>query len=494
MVIKCLMLCAAALTGGSAAAAQTVAPATSVDWSAIARQDINAAYDIYAANHPGMQDPANPTFSEELKRARDAGLAIADKAATLGGYADALGAFSAELADGHAQVIATEAASSAATAKRRWPGFIAAWRGRLVIHQAGPDSPAPTGSEIIGCDGLPAASFIRKQIGFRGFRPKEPGHWWYRPTQSFYEVEGLWTGPKSCIFRLPDGGRHEAPLTYRPAPENFAKMLAAATDGERTSIGLSEPRKGIFLIGMPDFNPDEEGVKAYRALFRALGQRRVALRAAKAVVIDLRHNNGGSSSWSQDAARQLWGKEAVDRRMDRYFRGARVWWRASADNTAYVESLEGRLRKEGNKEGADWIRDTAKGMKAALGKSEPYYVEAEDEAPGTSSARIPVTQFKTPVYVIVSGRCASACLDALDVFTRFRNVKLIGAPSSGDSTYMDVRVQDLPSGHGKIIVPNKMWVGRPRASGEVYGPHILVTDLDWSTGAFLDRIERDLGR
>lgn len=100
----------------------------------------------------------------------------------------------------------------------------------------------------------------------------------------------------------------------------------------------------------------------------------------------------------------------------------------------------------------------------------------------------------TPVYVITPGRCASACLDALDTFKRFTNVKLIGAPTSADSTYMEVRVAPLPSGQGSAIIPVKMWVGRPRAAGEVYRPYIEMDDADWSTANFLERIERDLGR
>jgi hypothetical protein len=59
---------------------------------------------------------------------------------------------------------------------------------------------------------------------------------------------------------------------------------------------------------------------------------------------------------------------------------------------------------------------------------------------------------------------------------------------------MEVRTADLPSGHGRIVIPNKMWLGRPRASGQVYEPNILMTGIDWSTAAFLDRIEKDLAK
>src|SRR4051794_12587402 len=37
-----------------------------VDWRQAARQDVLAAYDIYADNHPGMKDPGNPRFPAQL--------------------------------------------------------------------------------------------------------------------------------------------------------------------------------------------------------------------------------------------------------------------------------------------------------------------------------------------------------------------------------------------------------------------------------------------
>jgi hypothetical protein len=97
-----------------------------------------------------------------------------------------------------------------------------------------------------------------------------------------------------------------------------------------------------------------------------------------------------------------------------------------------------------------------------------------------------------PIYVITDGGCVSACLDALDVFTRFPGVKLVGAPTSADSNYLEIRYEPLPSERGIVILPTKIWVHRPRRSGEVYRPDIAVNDLDWTTETILDHIDRDL--
>lgn len=502
--MKGILLTLSVLAGVSAQAAPQPVPAagTTADpaapaienWRELARADVLAAYQIYVDNHPGMHDSSNPEFPERLKRAREAGLRVAATATDRGGYSEALGAFSAELMDGHALAFAKQPPASAEPPKFEWPGFIAAWRGdRARVHQAGAGSPAPVGSTIVSCDGRPVRELVQKRLAYRGFRPNEAGIWWLRAPQAFYSTPLFKAHrPERCRFRLPGGQERDAALTYAPAPENFMKLVESATDGERLPIGITEPQPGIFLIAMPDFNPDEGGAKAYEALFTQLESRRAELLQARAIVIDLRHNNGGSSLWSRKAARILWGQEAVDRRMSQFFRNVSIWWRASPGNVSYMEELVASLRQKGRTDQANANQRPAQEMRAALTRGDKFWVQPISATAAAADAPLPPTDFTAPVYVITPGRCASACLDAVDAFTRFPNTKLIGAPTSADSTYMEVRNADLPSGHGRIVIPNKMWAGRPRGAGEVYTPHIPFEALDWSTAAFLERIQEDL--
>lgn len=479
---------------GSAAAAPVAE-----GWKAIARQDVLAAYDVFVANHPGMHDPTNPEFADQLKRARDAGLARVETIADRQGYVEALSAFSSVLSDGHARVIA-KPPRGAEKPTRQWPGFVAAWRGEnMVVHFASTSSPAPIGSTITSCDGMPIRETVERRLLTTGFRPEEEGQWWSLAPVIFTSGSTAKGRPESCVFRTPDGEVRETKLQWTAAPEksdpdgSVADLLMLASDGERTDIGLSEPRPGIFLVGLPDFQPDSEGVKAYRAMFEILKARRAELAKARALVLDLRHNQGGSSAWARDAAGAVWGDDVVDAAMAQYFEDVSIWWRASEGNAAYVAQLEELVRKDGRHELAQSIQEVGEGMRRALANGEPFYVDRdEDEPEPTRAASTRSSKLKTPVYVIVPGGCFSACLDALDIFTRFDNVKLIGAPSSADSTYMEVRVEELPSGHGVVVLPNKIWMGRPRRSGEVYRPAIEVTATDWSTNTFLEVIEQDL--
>lgn len=490
------LVLSALLLGALPAAAQEAASPR--DWHALARSDVLAAYQIFAANHAGMKDPTNPGFAARLAAARDSALKVADSARDRAGYSDSLGAFTAALSDGHAQVFANDVPKpgAAASGGPDWPGFVAAWRGkRAFVHQASAASPAPAGSTILSCDGRPVAELIRSRLLYARFRPAEAGHWWARTPQAFAATADTPRDrPRRCTFKLPDGRKRESALAWGSAPADLGSRLRRASDGERTAIGLTEPKPGVFLVGLPDFDPGAEGVKAYRALYADLESRRAELLRARAVLLDLRYNNGGSSSWSREVAGRLWGEQAVKARMENLFRRVRIWWRASPGNAAYMAEMEAKLRGNGQTDLADSIHSVGEGLKASLAAGRDHFVEDSDKPADPPAAPVPPTDFAAPVYVITPGRCASACLDAIDTFRQFRNVRLIGAPTSADSTYMEVRVQPLPSGEGKVVIPVKLWMHRPRGSGAIYRPDIEVDDLDWSTATFLARIEKELAR
>jgi hypothetical protein len=70
---------------------------------------------------------------------------------------------------------------------------------------------------------------------------------------------------------------------------------------------------------------------------------------------------------------------------------------------------------------------------------------------------------KGRVYVLTDLGCASACLDAVDLWTALGAVQ-IGQETGADSLYMDIRRVPLPSGFAQAIVPMKVYRGRKRGS------------------------------
>ncbi len=495
-VATCLLVAdpVAAQVSGSGTTQQPASPdarseTSPPDWSAAAREDVLAAYEIFSRHHPGMFDPHNPGFPRRLRRARDSALAFVARVEDAEGHARALQNFSAGLADGHARVHASYSGRNPPL----WPGFRTVWRGS-ALHILDPaDRGPPRGSVLLGCDGRDARAVIREIAFSFGGRPDEAGQWWDAAPNLFFRPASPYeTLPRECRFRHPDGRRTSDRLDWRPVPQDLLRAWFQA-GSRREPIGLTEPRPGLHLITLSSFSPDEAGLAAYRRLFARLADDAERIAAGRAVVIDLRRNGGGSSRWSREVANGLWGARATNAALARYFRNTRIWWLADPANIAHFRDVASRIRRDGRIEAADEVAAIVGHLETARARGDRFHIEDVGrsfaaQGTGTEPRRLPA------VYVIVDGGCASACLDAVDLFTQFPGVKLMGAPTSADTNHMDIRFEPLPSGRGIVVLPTKFWVGRPRASGEVYRPRIPVNDLDWSIVTMLDHVERDLGR
>lgn len=476
------------LAAGAVAAADL--PQTPEQWQRAASADIETAYQITLDNHPGTYDPANPGFATRLGEARKAGLQLAAQVRDGAGYQAALLRFNTVIHDGHAGVAFTMPPA----VEWRWPGFVAAWRGdSMYVYATVPGGPA-AGSRIDACDGESIATLVQTNVfAFQG-RSDEPGNWWTEAPDVFVDKGNPFIKrPQVCTFTL-DGKQFAMTLAWSQYTNEMLLWRQQSYNGVTLPVGLTEPRARLYWAAMPEFQPDEAQRTAYRAMSAELRAHPQRYQQADAVVIDLRGNHGGSSLWSLDFAGALWGDAEMARRDQQRTGKQQVWWRASAGNVAHVRWMVGFLKDQGNAELAEGINALANVMQEALERGDKFYVSSSG-APAAHTATVaPPPAFNRPVYVIVPGQCASACLDALDYFTMFPNTKLIGAPSSADSNYMEVRYQSLDSAAAKAVIPNKVYVGRPRAAGQFYTPQIVVRDLEWSTENFLKVIEADLKR
>lgn len=489
-LLQCVCMPIMAALAAAAPMAAAELPATPAAWRAAAGADIEAAVQVTRANHPGMHDPRNPAFLAHLEAAHRHGLQLASQVKDMAGYVAAVDGFNTRIGDGHAGLAVR--IDKALLPKPRWPGFVAVWRGDgLYVHTATAGQPAP-GSKLLACDGKPAEELIRTNVfAFQG-RVAEAGQWWSDARNLFIDTHNPFVvRPRGCSFAL-DGKLTQHALAWRDIGPEAERLLAASSDGDARGVGMSEPRKNLYWMSMPTFHPDEAERNAYRAVNRGIVSDRARYLAADAVVVDLRKNGGGSSSWAREFARALWGAARVDAAMAAFSANTEVWWRASPGNTDYVAWMAGELDRQGQAEGAAWARTQAEGMRAALGRGAPFHVERRAADAGAAPAADAEPPFSQPLYVVVPGDCASACLDALDVFTRFPNTRLIGAPSSADSRYMEVRRENLASGLAAVRVPNKMYVNHGRTDGKVYQPDIPVTAVAWTMQSLLEVVERDL--
>lgn len=472
-------------------------PDTAAGWAKAVRQDINEAYQLTLDNHPGTYDKHNPDFKKNLDLARDNALALADKVKDAAAYTAVMDRFNASLHDGHAGVRTSIPATTAPAI--RWPGFITVWRGNGLYVYAAEDGKPGAGSEVVNCDGKPVRQLIEDNVFSYKGRSDEAGHWWVYSGELFIDNGNPFVhAPQSCQFKQ-QGQITTQKIEWQDKNDNFMKWARSAYAGEKLPVGITEPRKNLLWVAMPTFQPNAAEQKAYDDMAQDITEHRERALHADAIVIDLRHNQGGSSAWSKQFAYALWGKDRVTRQLSAYSPNTEVWWRASPGNTRHMLDLAEKLSKDNRSDMAAWAKRHGESMQAALAKKENFYIQQSQslaDKPDLSLTDLPTDPppLKTPVYVIVAGNCASACLDALDVFTRFGNTTLIGAPSAADSTYMEVRIQPLPSGLARVVIPTKVYVNRQRGAGQVYQPAITATDLVWSVSNFQKIVEQDLAR
>jgi hypothetical protein len=431
------------------------------DWRATVLADLRAFHAVIEANHPGPVNPLDPLF----KVREGSALALAERRAQrvrdYPGYLWTLRGYAASFDDGHVQIGFDKGPEVVV----RWPGFLTGFdgRGRQRVMTRSDDAPVPEGATLIQCDGIAADQLAAQHVGaFRGR--------WQLTSQRiaaggrlFLDVGNPFvTRPSRCRFRVGAMVR-VAPLTWRVMPDTeLDSRLAATAPRMKPAIGSRTLADGTRWFSISDFNGDPGGAaaKALVPMIAVMTRDRNAIVSAPAIVLDVRGNGGGSSDWSEQIARVLWGRAAVDA-LPRTEQG--VDWRVSPANLATLEGYRRTYAAPGaSQEARDWAKRAAEGMASALKAGRTFWREPEDKTPMAQPAT-PASAPRGPVYVLTDWSCASACLDAVDLWKSLGAIQM-GQETGADTLYMDLREDRLPSGLASVWIPMKVYRGRQRGS------------------------------
>ena len=437
-------------------------PVHAEDWAADLRKDAQAMHDDIAKNHPGPVDPLNPGFAAK----NDEGLALALQRAqtttNYAGYFFALQAYAARFDDGHLSFVPADMAKEPKL-DLQWPGFLTNFDTndvqRVVTRAA--DAPVPNGARLVGCDGIDAATLAQRNVGTQYGRWRLHASRVMRGARLFVDPGNPWIQrPRRCTFDV-NGSTRDVDLAWRPftVPERELH-LPAAWHRAAEPIGLKTLPDGTVWIALSDFDGDldKPAAKALTPLIAQIAAQRDTILASPRVVLDLRGNNGGDSTWAIRVAQALWGKEAFDKVN---VESTAVDWRASS---GVADRLKGILamyaaHPDTPVDDVTWIRNTLAGVNAAIAARKPYFHDAWDPKPPTP----PPPPTHARIYMVTDAGCASACLDAADIYLALGAIH-VGEETSADTLYMDVRTPVLPSGYGKLSVAMKVYRGRPRGN------------------------------
>ncbi|HEX8262300.1 MAG TPA: hypothetical protein VF547_05445 [Allosphingosinicella sp.] len=448
------------------------------DWGATLRQDAQALHDDLAANHPGPVNPEDPDFAPRNRAQLRLALERAATARSFAAYFSAMRAYVASFDDGH-----LDFGVYGNTPPTQWPGFLTHYEadGEQRVAARAEDAPVPLGARLVGCDGRPAEELAEANVG------RFVGRWTLLSQRLAYG-NGLFADdgnpylrrPTRCTFEAA-GRKQDVTLRWRPINlgELIGKMREMRAHPAR-EIAARRLEDGTSWIALGSFEGDSKSPsgQALASVIAALRADREALAAAPAIVLDLRANTGGSSDWPRQIAEILWGRSALSRLPPDT---ARVDWRVSEANLASLRESRERQIAGGALSPAmrRWFDRVTGGIEGALARGETLWREPEDEgepaaeaAPKTARPRL-----KGPVYFVTDAGCASACLDAVDLWRALGAVH-VGQTTSADTFYMDIRMRRLPSRLGAIVVPMKVYRGRKRGSNQPVAPvHAYAGDI-----------------
>ncbi len=444
------------------------------DWSETLRADATSFHEQILNNHPGSVDPENPAFRRRL----DAALALAlDRAETVedaGGWWWAMRALVASFDDGHVQI---QLRDPSVLFPARWPGFLTIYRGpdQVVVtrDEALADLP-PLGAQLVDCDDIPAARLGEERIGqFRGR--------WSLEAQRVAFGDGLFVdlnnpwNTELRVCRFESGGIVRSfPLSWRDiSGPDLAARRAPLAQRASPRFAIRRLEEGGVWLSMPSFDgsPGGDAHTALTAMLAEAGTTQSELRTAPWVVLDVRGNGGGSSHWSRELAGILWDQDWQAAHSLPASRG--VDWRASETNIAMISAYVDLLRAGGESPGTIAMAEiVVNSMRQARAAGQPYWRQPSTSEAAPVAPEAPTNPMAGRVYVLTDSACASACLDAVDLWKAMGAVQ-IGRETSADTVYMEVGSGELPSGLASLGIPMKVYRGRARGNNETHQPQHL---------------------
>lgn len=480
-VLCMLAIALATMTPLYASAQETQShPSTPDGWRAVAIADLEAARDTLRTQTPIPYDMENLAYPAWLEWGYERARLLAENARNASGHFYALAYYMNGFNDPH-----LDANPVGELPPPRWPGFIAASRngGAVIVMRDETDPSAPPlGAEIVNCENKTLASLAEERLYpyvLNGALALDRR----RAVTRLFLERGIpdAPGPSHCVFNI-DGRQQEIVLNWRslPAPADaYWAAYQASSTGPAAEWGVSEPAEGVFWIGVPTFSSGSETAPRLDALVRDIQARALEMRAARAIVIDVRGNGGGNSAWADRIAAAVFGDRIAQRAARASSARSAVDWRGSPENVAYwrqwiSESIATEFGE--NSDEARQGRMIIENLARASERDPPIWRQGPRRVSrsGGLTQRRPrgESPFSARVYMLSNGTCGSSCLNFADTVLFVPGVQLIGSATSGDGPYMEVRNVTLPSGLVQLTIPQKVWRGMPRGPLEAYEPDI----------------------
>ena len=432
--------------------------AKSKSWRQVAIADIERAHALVREAHPGVLD-GDEHFRAWFAEGHRSALALAARANSAERAWAALQFYLAGYRDGHLAALREQPLATQA----RWAGWTVQYRnGAYRVVKVAATWPVPTpsvGDAVLSCDGVETgallarrvAPFVDRRVELDATRSRLAVH-----LTNQWAWEATWDPlrPRRCVVRAASGRTREYALVWSISNHGLSGLYPPAP-----AQGIARLASGTYWVHASDFMPS--GQVGLDALVDRLG----ALGDAEAIVLDSRGNGGGNSGIGDRLVQAL-----LKERTPVSSSGAAAYWRVSPvarrtleKHKALVEPLEGPAGHT-----SKWLARLLEDLDTAARNGEPFFKQMGSTADSREPPRD--ATFRGKLVLVTDSHCASACLDFADLVRRVPNAVHAGASTSGDTRYMDVAVEPLPSG-ATLWLPLKVWHDRPRGDNQPLHPH-----------------------
>ena len=448
-------------------------PAAEEQWRALARADLDFVHKTIVAAHPGAIDQENPSFRVWMEDGYRQAQTLLPRVTDYSTALDAVRWYVTGFRDGHLTLSDDTRPAGELIQSKGWG--VRYRGGKYVVASAATNWPAPLppiGATILSCDGRSPETIASEDVAPYVDRRDLPFSKRMVAGSLGEPIQSMGKRLKSCTFAPAGGG---APVTldvvYRPLA--FLEWAKADRGGYHTPVHPNDYdlREGLLWIRAQNFNPNHAQYASLKKMLAELRQ----LKGVRAIVFDVRGNRGGNSAIGGMIFDAATGGLRYDHHGLRKLPEIYAEWRVS---DVSIESAKSRLATSlhvyghGSSQVA-WARDLLRSLLVAQAAGSPWARQDTGEHRLTREdmerrdARL--RRFAGPVVLLTDDRCASACLDFVDMVRQVPGALQLGATTSADSVYIDLGRVHLPSGN-HLFLPLKVWRNRLRGNNQPWVP------------------------
>lgn len=439
-------------------------------WVDMTLGDLAGMHQIIKENTAAAIDKDNPAFAQWLEEGLRISQDKAKQVTTFGGYAATLNYYAAGFRDEHVLLHFDVIAKF-----WKWPGFAITYsNGDFVVSyvEKGMEFPK-VGDLIVAIDGTPTKEMVFKRVfPYLGgtILSSEADLFRATPRVLFDEDNPFLTKLQNCTV-VSKGESKVVPLTWVPiAYEEAQKILKIALQQDLYSFTIDDflnDRGAWISIPRLWFRTNDELQRMQEIVDKIS-----SLRNRDVVVIDVRGNGGGDSTWGVKVLQALYGEAFATEKISSWYSGLSHKYRVSTNNLQEIKSGLLRLAQEHGKSSQPYssVEQIKDKMENALKNNSSQLVGIDNVTAEIKKKDETAPDFKGQLVFITDENCDSACVEFTSLVLEMPNVLHVGRPTHANSFYGEASNVPLPSKMAKLTFPFSIQYNRKRGFNQDYIP------------------------